>query len=81
VAHLKEIALCEGADIVLFGHTHIPMIDLVDDRIYAVNPGSIEQPRQSGRLPTFIIMEIDNKGEVHFTLNIIEDEVTKEANS
>jgi putative phosphoesterase len=77
VAQLKEIALCEGADIVLFGHTHVPMIDLMDDRIYAINPGSITQPRQNGRIPSFIIMEIDNVGEVHFTLNFVRDDVSK----
>jgi putative phosphoesterase len=75
VAHLKEVALCEGADIVLFGHTHVPMIDLSDDKIFAVNPGSITQPRQAGRVPTYIIMEIDRKGEVHFTLNYIGDDM------
>lgn len=78
VAHLKEIALCEGADIVMFGHTHVPMIDLSDDKIYAINPGSITQPRQSGRIPTYIIMELDRKGEVHFTLNFIDDDRPKE---
>jgi predicted phosphodiesterase len=53
------------------------MIDLMDDRIYAINPGSITQPRQNGRIPSFIIMEIDIKGEVHFTLNYVGDDVSK----
>lgn len=73
IDQLKESALLNGADIVMFGHTHQPLIDLTNDNIYAINPGSITQPRQVGRIPTFILMEIDSKGEAHFTLNFIDD--------
>lgn len=67
---LKEEALARHMDIVMFGHTHKPLIEY-DGGITAVNPGSISYPRQEGRLGSFIIMEIDNKGEVHFTLNFV----------
>lgn len=67
---IKEVARSRQADIVMFGHTHIPLIDLKDD-VWAINPGSIALPRQRGRKPTFIIMEIDAKGQSHFTLNYI----------
>lgn len=73
IDQLKESALLNGANIVMFGHTHQPLIDLTNDNIYAINPGSITQPRQVGRIPTFILMEIDSKGEAHFTLNFIDD--------
>lgn len=73
VEHIKETARLNGADIVMFGHTHQPLIDLTDDRIYAINPGSITQPRQSGRIPTFIMMELDSEGVAHFTLNFVND--------
>ena len=36
---LKEAALEKGADIVLYGHTHIPYYDF-DGRIHIMNPGS-----------------------------------------
>ncbi len=65
---VKEAARRNQADIVMFGHTHVPMIDL-SDSVWAINPGSLALPRQHGRIPTFIIMEIDPKGEAHFTLN------------
>ena len=65
---VKKAALDQNADIVMFGHTHIPMIDLSDD-VWVINPGSIALPRQTGRKPTFIVMDIDAKGEAHFTLN------------
>lgn len=59
-----------GAQIVMFGHTHRPLIDTVGD-ITAINPGSISLPRQEGHLPTYIIMEIDRFGKAHFTLNYL----------
>jgi hypothetical protein len=71
-ASLKEAARKNKADIVMFGHTHVPMIDLKDD-VWAINPGSLALPRQHGRIPTFIIMEIDPQGEAHFTLNYYQD--------
>ena len=40
------------------GHTHRPIIEL-QDNIWAINPGSISLPRQKGKKPTYIIMEID----------------------
>jgi putative phosphoesterase len=56
------------ADIIMFGHTHVPLIDLSHE-VWLINPGSLALPRQYGRVPTFIIMEMDTKGDAHFTLN------------
>lgn len=67
---IKEVARQLGANIVMFGHTHCPLIDLTET-IWAINPGSITQPRQDNRIPTFIIMDIDSQGIAHFTLNYI----------
>lgn len=63
----KELA----ANVVMFGHTHKPLIT-IKDGIYLINPGSISQPRQEGRVPTYIIMELDRFGEIHFTLNYVD---------
>jgi len=65
---IKEAARARQADMVMFGHTHVPVIDLNDD-VWAINPGSMSLPRQSGRIPTYIIMDIDRMGKAHFTLN------------
>lgn len=65
---IREIARKNKVNIVMFGHTHIPMIDL-NSNIWVINPGSLALPRQYGRIPTYIIMEIDSQGEAHFTLN------------
>ena len=60
------------ADIVIYGHTHIPDIGYdADSGIYAVNPGSLTLPRQSNRKPSYMIMETDKKGDVHFTVNYL----------
>lgn len=67
---IKEYAIQNGADIVMYGHTHIPLIN-IENNLTVINPGSISQPRQEGHIPTFILMEIDRKGEAHFTLNYV----------
>ena len=60
-----------SANVVMFGHTHKPLITQKEG-IYLVNPGSISQPRQEGRVPTYIIMELDRFGVIHFTLNYVD---------
>ena len=54
--------------VVLFGHTHVPYMQKIDDIIY-VNPGSLSQPRQSDRKPSFAIMEIDEDGRPYFSMH------------
>lgn len=67
---IMRIGRENAVDIVMFGHTHIPVI-LYGENITAVNPGSISQPRQPGRIPSYMIMEIDRFGEAHFTINYV----------
>lgn len=54
-------ALETQSDIVLFGHTHKPMIDTLEGILF-FNPGSATYPRE-GSLPSFGIISIKN-GEV-----------------
>lgn len=58
--YLKKEAQRRGADIVMYGHTHKPSY-FEKDGIIVLNPGSISYPRQIGRQPTYMIMEIDGK--------------------
>ena len=67
---IKTEARARGVDIVMYGHSHRPIVDY-DKEIIAVNPGSLTYPRQEGRKPSFIIMEIDDCGEAHFTINYV----------
>lgn len=41
---LKYAAMEKGADVVLFGHTHVPFYDF-DGRLHMMNPGSIGAAR------------------------------------
>lgn len=54
-------------DVVLFGHTHVPYLHYIGEGIL-MNPGSINEPRDGGK-PSYGILEIDEKGKVHATLN------------
>lgn len=67
---IKKEARARGVDIVMYGHSHKPVVDMEGD-IIAVNPGSLTYPRQEGRRPSFIIMDLDRKGEAHFTINYL----------
>lgn len=52
-------------DIVMYGHTHYPYLDICED-ITMLNPGSLTYPRQEGRARTFLTMEIDEQGNAEF---------------
>ncbi len=67
---LKKEAYGRDVDIVMFGHTHRPLIEY-DKGVTLINPGSISYPRQPGREPSFIMMELDRDGEAHFTIHYL----------
>lgn len=52
-------------DIVMFGHTHRPCCEIRED-VVVLNPGSLSYPRQEGRKPSYMIMELDERGEARF---------------
>ena len=70
---VKEVALKRGCNVAMFGHTHRPVIEqaLTEKGITMINPGSLTFPRQEGRKPSFIVMEIDRFGKAHYTLNYL----------
>ena len=59
---LAEAAKEKGADVVLYGHTHVPLL-LEEEDITIMNPGSISYPRQSDRRPSYGVIDVDAKGE------------------
>lgn len=63
---MKEAA-ARGMDIVCFGHTHRPVVD-VSDMVTALNPGSLSYPRQEGRRPSYIIMDLEQGSEAQFKI-------------
>ena len=66
--------MCEaegrGMDIVMFGHTHVPLIEY-GEHVVALNPGSLSYPRQEGRRPSYLLMEIDKKGQAFFEIEYL----------
>ncbi|MFA9378003.1 MAG: metallophosphoesterase [Lachnotalea sp.] len=65
---IKTEAISRQFDIVMFGHTHRPLLE-IEENIIVLNPGSLSYPRQDGRIPTYAIMDTDSNGKAHFTIN------------
>lgn len=68
---LSREARARGFDIAMYGHTHRPRIEKKNDLVL-LNPGSLSYPRQEGRKPSYIIMEMDKNGEAEFTIKYLE---------
>lgn len=64
---LRDEAESRGVQIAIFGHTHRPVIE-DKDNLALLNPGSLSYPRQIGRRPSYIVMEIDRHHEAHYTI-------------
>lgn len=60
---LKYWAMEKGADIVMYGHTHVPFLEQ-SSSMTVLNPGSISRPRQSDFIPTYAVIEFLDNGEV-----------------
>ncbi len=57
----------EGADLVIFGHTHVPFLEQAYP-VTLLNPGSISRPRQTPHVPTYTILTVDDRGEMNFDM-------------
>ena len=68
---LVEEAKANRCNVVIYGHTHRPVMDGTDGEVLVLNPGSISFPRQEEKRPTYMVMEIDEKGEAHFRLSYV----------
>lgn len=65
-------AKVNSADIVMFGHTHKPYEAIMDD-VLVLNPGSLSYPRQEGRIPTYMIMNVENDGKYEVKLKFLKN--------
>jgi putative phosphoesterase len=70
IQDLVREAEARGVDIVMFGHTHVPMIEYTE-HVIALNPGSLTYPRQEGRRPSYILMDLDKKGNAFFEIEYL----------
>ena len=60
LANLRETAEELGADVAIYGHTHMPALDEQND-IVLLNPGSVAKPRQAGLKKTYAVITINDK--------------------
>lgn len=64
---IRTEAEAQNIDIAMFGHTHRPLIEK-KGKVTLINPGSLSYPRQDGKIPTYIIMTINKKGDAEFEI-------------
>ena len=55
--YIRKEARIRNIDVVLYGHTHRPVIEKTEDLI-VINPGSLTYPRQEGRRPSYAVLEL-----------------------
>jgi putative phosphoesterase len=56
--NIRSEGISRGADVIIFGHTHKPVAKELDG-VYLFNPGSLSYPRQEGRKPSYLLINID----------------------
>ncbi len=64
---LIRAARAKGADVVLYGHTHVPDLSW-ENGIRIMNPGSISEPRQKTRKKTYGLIWVKEDGELEFEI-------------
>ena len=69
-AILADEAKARDCDVAMYGHTHRPDAHR-EDGVLILNPGSLAYPRQENRKPSYLLMEIDDKNELHYTINYL----------
>ena len=65
---LVKTARSKRCNLALYGHTHIPVLEVTPSGLTILNPGSLTYPRHNRRQPTFATMEIDSQGRALFTI-------------
>ena len=65
VTGLAEEARSRGCELAFFGHTHRPFMDEIEGE-RCINPGSLSYPRQADRKCTFMLIEAEDSGKLHF---------------
>lgn len=70
---IVEEAEEKGVDIVIFGHTHRPLLQQ-EGSLTVLNPGSISYPRQEGRKPSYAIMEYSQDEQMNISIRYLNNE-------
>ena len=80
VEELRRQAVARGYQVAMFGHTHKPYLE-TKDGVTILNPGSLSYPRQEGRRPSYMIMDIDEAGKSITPRSIFKKAVRRRENS
>ena len=67
-----DVAKGAGADVAVFGHTHVPMLEKRSG-LTILNPGSLELPRQESHLCSYALITADRGGRLHIEIKYLED--------
>ncbi len=62
---LADEARSRGCQIAMYGHTHRPYLDQVNG-VTVLNPGSLSYPRQEGHRPSYMIITIEDHGDIQY---------------
>ena len=55
---LRSEAESRHCEVAMFGHTHKPCL-AQEEGVLMLNPGSLSSPRQEGRRPTYMVMDLE----------------------
>ena len=67
---ISRAAQEKGCDLCFFGHTHVPLLKICGE-VLCVNPGSLSEPRGDVALPSYVIAEVAEDGEIRFTIKYV----------
>ena len=67
IEHIRRAGLERNIDLAMIGHTHKPFFE-EEDNVIILNPGSISFPRQEGKNPSYMVMNLDEEGKAKFLL-------------
>lgn len=71
VNELRKAAVRKQVDIVMYGHTHCPNL-IQEEGLTILNPGSISLPRQENGKPSYMVMEMDDEGNIEYHIFYVE---------
>lgn len=69
---LADEAGDRGCRLAFYGHTHRPEIEEING-VTCLNPGSLSYPRQFDRRPSFLLIELEPNGSLHYHQGYTED--------
>ena len=68
--NIRSEGISRGADVIIFGHTHKPVAKELDG-VYLFNPGSLSYPRQEGRKPSYLLIDIDFNNMIKYEIKYL----------